>query len=432
MKNSFVLRGNICYSKNMTTFETAERAFLVCEDGVSRGIFAELPDRFSKLPCSDFGDCIIIPGLTDLHIHAPQFAFRGLGMDLELLAWLNEYALPEEAKYADLGYAKKAYSLFVNDLKKGPNTRAVIFATCHVPATISLMQMLDDSQLVTMVGKVNMDRNAPDNLCEESAERSAEATAEWIQAVTGRYSRTYPILTPRFIPSCSDGLMEKIGVIAKERGLPVQSHLSENLAEIEWVRELCPWAGCYGEAYDRFGLFGAPTPAIMAHCVYSCGEELELIKRNGVFIAHSPQSNTNILSGIAPVRKYLDAGLRVGLASDVGGGSDTSIFKIMRSAIEASKLRWRLVDQTEKPLTTEEAFYLGTIGGGRFFGRVGSFADGYEFDAVVLDDSNIAAPNRLSIADRVARIIYFSDDRNIRAKYVRGSELDLSCISAPA
>lgn len=429
---SFVLRGNICYSKNMTEFETAERAYLVCEEGVSRGVFKELPDRFGKLPCSDFGDCIIIPGLTDLHVHAPQFAFRGLGMDLELLEWLNKYALPEEAKYAVLSYAEKAYSLFVDDLKRGPNTRAVIFATCHVPATISLMRLLDDSQMVTMVGKVNMDRNAPDNLREESAERSAETTVEWLEAVTGRYERTYPILTPRFIPSCSDELMKKIGVIAKACGLPVQSHLSENLSEIAWVKELCPWAGCYGEAYDHFGLFGAPTPAIMAHCVHSGPGELELMKKNGVFIAHSPQSNTNILSGVAPVRKYLKAGLKVGLASDIGGGSDSSIFKIMRSAIEASKLRWRLVDQAEKPLTTEEAFYLGTIGGGEFFGKVGSFADGCEFDAVVIDDSNLTAPYRMPIADRVARIIYFSDDRNIRAKYVRGSELDLSGVSNPA
>lgn len=425
MERGFVLKGNICYSKNMTTFETAESAFLVCEGGVSRGVFGNLPEEFRHLPVKDYGDSVIIPGLTDLHVHAPQFAFRGLGMDMELLEWLNSYAFPEEAKYSDTAYAQRAYSLFVDELKKGPNTRAVIFATLHVQATIALMQMLSDSGLVTMVGKVNMDRNCPDSLRERDAEQSAEDTLAWL-AAAGSYPRTYPIITPRFIPSCSDELMAKLGEIAGERGLPAQSHLSENLSEIEWVNELCPWAGCYGDAYARFGLFGADTPTVMAHCVHSCEEEVALMKRKGVFVAHSPQSNTNILSGVAPVRRYLNAGLKVGLASDIAGGCDMSILKIMRSAIEVSKLRWRLVDQTEKPLATEEAFYLGTIGGGAFFGKVGSFEEGYEFDAVVVDDSSLSAPERLPVADRVARIIYFADDRNIKAKYVSGAEINIT------
>lgn len=424
MGNNFVLKGNICYSRDITAFETGEQAFAVCENGVSRGVFSTLPERYRKFPCIDYGDRIIIPGLTDLHVHAPQFAFRGLGMDIELLEWLEQYAFPEEARYADIEYAKTAYSIFVEDQKRGPNTRAVIFATCHVPATIALMEMLSESNLVTMVGKVNMDRNSPSSLREESAERSVAETVAWL-ATAGRYHNTSPIITPRFIPSCSDELMEKLGEIACERGLSAQSHLSENLSEIEWVKELCPWAGCYGEAYERFGLFGGSVNTIMAHCVYSSDAEIELMKKNDVFVAHSPQSNVNLMSGIAPVRKFLNAGLKVGLASDVAGGSDTSILKIMRSAIEVSKLRWRLTDQSEKPLTAEEAFYLGTVGGGSFFGKVGSFEEGYEFDAVVIDDSNLAAPRRLPVADRVVRIIYFAENRNIIAKYARGAEIDV-------
>lgn len=425
MGRDIVLKGNVCYSRNMTMLEIAERAFVVCENGISRGVFRELPAEFTRLPLIDYGEMIIIPGLTDLHIHAPQFAFRGLGMDMELLDWLNCYAFPEEAKYADMEYAEKAYPLFVKDLQKGPNTRAVILATCHVPATIALMRLLEESGLVTLVGKVNMDRNSPDYLREESARQSAMDTAKWLDAVSGAFQRTYPIITPRFTPACSDGLMEILGEMAAERGLPVQSHLSENLAEIEWVKELCPWAGCYGEAYDCFGLFGRQTPTVMAHCVHSGDEEIALMKRNGVFVAHSPQSNTNLSSGIAPVRRFIGAGLNIGLASDVAGGCDTSILKIMRSAIEVSKLRWRLAGQAEKPLTVEEAFYLGTKGGGAFFGKAGSFEEGYEFDAVVIDDSGLSGPARLSVADRLARIIYFSDDRNIKAKYARGARIAL-------
>lgn len=420
MERGFVLRGDVCYSKNLTTFATAERAYLVCEKGVSRGVFTELPEQFKNLPLTDYGDRMIIPGLVDLHVHAPQFSFRGLGMDVELLEWLNTHAFPEESKYSDLGYAARAYRDFVEDVRKGPNTRAVIFATVHAAATEMLMDMLDNSGLVTMVGKVNMDRNSAQGLQESSAERSAADTAAWLESTAGKYKNTYPILTPRFIPACTDELMEKLGVIAKEHSLPVQSHLSETVAEVEWVKKLCPWAECYGDAYDRFGLFGGQVPTIMAHCVYSGDREIKLLRDNGVFVAHSPQSNTNLASGAAPVRRYLDEGLSVGLASDVAGGCDTSLLRVMRSAIEVSKLRWRLVEQTGKPLTAAEAFYLGTVGGGSFFGKVGSFESGYEFDAVVIDDSVLAAPFELSVEERAARIIYFADDRNVTAKYARG------------
>ncbi|MFR9190595.1 MAG: amidohydrolase family protein, partial [Anaerotruncus massiliensis (ex Togo et al. 2019)] len=148
-----------------------------------------------------------------------------------------------------------------------------------------------------------------------------------------------------------------------------------------------PWSGCYGGAYDRFGLFGGDAPTIMAHCVHSTGEEIDLMQARGVFIAHCAQSNTNLASGVAPVRAYLDRGMKVGLGTDIAGGFSLSVFRAMADAVQASKLRWRLLDDSLRPLTVPEAFYLGTKGGGEFFGKVGSFEEGYEFDAVVLDDS---------------------------------------------
>ncbi|MDL2297723.1 amidohydrolase family protein [Synergistaceae bacterium OttesenSCG-928-D05] len=423
MDKSFVLRGNICYSKNMRELHTVPRGYLVCENGRSAGVFRELPGAFKHLPLEDFGERIIIPGLIDLHIHAPQFSYRGLGMDLELLNWLDTYTFPEEAKYKNIEYARRAYADFVEDVKKGPNTRAVVFATVHVLATELLMDMLEASGLVTMVGKVNMDRNASPDLQEESAEASARATSEWLADIAGKYKNTYPIITPRFIPSCTDELMRALKTIQAEHGLPIQSHLSENKNEIEWVKELCPGSASYGDAYDRFGLFGGSAKTIMAHCVWSDEDESDLIEERGVFVAHCPQSNTNICSGIAPIRRYIEKGLRVGLGSDVAGGSDTSLFKIMRSAIEVSKLRWRLVDRCDTPLTVGEAFFLGTMGGGEFFGKAGSFDEGYEFDAVVLDDTNLKSPLELSLKDRVARIVMYADDRNIDAKFVRGTKI---------
>lgn len=422
-EKSFVLKGNICYSRDREHVRTVPDGYLVCVEGVSEGVYESLPETYAGLPLIDCGDQLILPGLTDLHVHAPQFAFRGLGMDLELLDWLNTNTFPEEAKYADLDYAKKAYSIFVEDIRKGPNTRACIFATLHVPATELLMDLLEDSGLKTMVGKVNMDRNSPDILREESAEASARDTLRWLQETAGRYRHVQPILTPRFIPTCSDELMRRLKEIQQTYQLPLQSHLSENQGEIAWVQELCPDSAFYGDAYDQFGLFGGNCPTIMAHCVSSGDEEIRLMKERGVYIAHCPQSNTNLSSGIAPIRTFLEKGLRVGLGSDVAGGTVTSIFRAMADAIQVSKLRWRLADDTLKPLTLEEAFYLGTIGGGEFFGKVGSFEKGYELDAVVIDDASLTHPQELSIKERVERVIYLSDDRNITKKFVAGCQI---------
>ncbi len=161
----------------------------------------------------------------------------------------------------------------------------------------------------------------------------------------------------------------------------------------------------------------------MAHCVSSSEEEIELIKERGVFIAHCPQSNTNLSSGIAPVRTYLDRELNVGLGTDVAGGSGESIFRAMADAIQVSKLRWRLKDESLKPLTVEEAFYLGTLGGGSFFGKVGSFLEGYEFDALILDDSGLPHPQVLNLRERLERFIYLSDDRHLKGKYTGGNRI---------
>ena len=205
--------------------------------------------------------------------------------------------------------------------------------------------------------------------------------------------------------------------------MPVQSHLSENISEIQWVHELCPDTACYGDAYARYGMFGGRYPSIMAHCVHCPENELDMIKNNGVYIAHCPQSNTNLSSGMAPVRKFLDMGLNVGLGSDVAGGYTTSILRAMADAIGVSKLYWRTVDASAKPLCLEEVFYLGTKGGGAFFGKVGSFEKDYEFDAVVIDDSQYHKCIDLSVKQRLERAIYLSDDRHICAKYVQGRQL---------
>jgi len=366
---------------------------------------------------------MIIPGLVDLHTHAPQYAFRGMGMDLELLEWLYKYTFPEESRYESLEYAEKAYPLYVEDLRKSFTTRAVIFSTIHRESALFLVDQLEKTGLITCVGKVNMDRNAPEYYIEKT-ENSLRETERFIRE-TRNYKRTKAILTPRFIPTCTDELMRGLSGIQKESGLGLQSHLSENRNEIQWVKELCPDAEFYGDAYDRFGLFGGKCKTVMAHCVLSGEDETQLMRERGVYIAHCPSSNMNLSSGIAPIRKFITQGVKVGLGTDLAAGHSMSIVDEMICAVQASKMRWRYVSD-EEPINILDAFYMATRGGGEFFGKVGSFDKGYEFDALVIDDSK----SRSSIApddrSRFLRSLYLHHECSLRAKYVCGKKIDIS------
>lgn len=423
-KDSFVLRGGIAFSEGSKSIVTYSNGYVVCVDGICKGAFSQLPDKYKDLPVYDYGNKLIIPGMTDLHVHAPQYTFRGIGMDEELLAWLSKYTFPEEAKYSDLAYARKAYEYFSEDLRRCFTTRAVVFATLHNEATIELMNQLEKTGMITYVGKVNMDRNGGVGLEEEDAAASLKATVEWLEAIQGRYKNTMPILTPRFIPSCSDDLMRGLGKMSAERGLRIQSHLSENQSEVAWVKELVPESTSYANAYEIFDTMGtAELPTIMAHCVYSGEEEMAILKKHGAYIAHCADSNMNLTSGIAPIRKFIDAGINVGLGTDVAAGSSMNMIKTMLISLQASKMYYRLVDTNVKPLSFEEMFYLATLGGGSYFGKVGTFKDGYEFDAVVIDDSKMYSMRDMSVRERIERMVYNDADAFITDKYVKGNKI---------
>ena len=222
----------------------------------------------------------------------------------------------------------------------------------------------------------------------------------------------------------------KLREIQMTYGIPVQSHLSESKGEIDFVKFLRPKNSFYGDSYNEYDLFGknddigVDVKTVMAHCVWSTDEEVELMHKNGVFVAHCPASNMNLTSGIAPIRKYLDLGLNVGLGSDVAGGHSLSIFRAITDAIQVSKMYFRMVNENYKPLVFSESFYLATKGGGKFFGKVGSFEDGYEFDAIVLNDNVLSHPQTLNLAERMERAVYLGlDEKNLTAKFVAGTKV---------
>lgn len=423
MSDCFALKGNVIYAPRLGELTIRDNSFVVCKDGYVEGLFDTLPVDMGEIAVISHEGKMIIPGLIDLHLHAPQYAYRGLGMDMELLEWLSSYAFPEEAKYQNMEYAKKAYDIFAQDLKKSATTRACIYGTIYTESNLLLMELLEQTGQCFYVGKVNMDRNSPSFYCENSAEDSIYDTKRFIEESQKRFQNVYPIITPRFIPTCTDELLKGLGVIQKEGGLMVQSHLSENQAEIKWVGELCPWSDSYTDAYDKSGVFAGQGKTLMAHCVYLEEEEIEIMKNKNAFAVHCPQSNTNLASGIAPVRRYLEKGMRVGLGTDVAGGFSLSMFRAMADCIMTSKLYWRLQDTDSRPINMKEAFYLATKAGGEFFGKTGSFEKGYEFDAVVIKDDMISTAMELSTEQRLERLIYLSEQAEVVDKYVKGRKI---------
>ena len=413
------LKGNLIWTEELGSFRVLKDGYLLIEDNTILCVSAKKPEN---VPVADFGSSLITPGLYDLHLHAPQYMFSGLFMDEELLEWLDKHTFPLEARFADMDFACKAYTAFADDLKNSCTVRASVFGTIHRKSTLLLMSLLEKAGLCGYVGKVSMDRNSPDIL----TETTEEAISEEIRFIDEASSmkNIKPIVTPRFIPSCTDSLLSALGAIGKERNLPVQTHLDENQSEIEWVRELCPESRSYADAYERYGLLDGRS--IMAHSVWTTEEEMDILSSHDAWVAHSPSSNMNLSSGIAPVRRFLERGVNVGLATDTAGGSSLSMFRMITDSIQSSKLRWRLQDDSLPPLRFSEAFYIATKGGGSFFGKAGSFEPGFAADILILEDSSeemtVLAPE-LSIEEKLEFYAYRTPDRRPIAKYAHGKRI---------
>lgn len=416
-----IYKGNIVFSKDFGKYDIYENGYIAVEDEKVKGVYSELPEDLKNSDIEDYGDKIIIPAFSDIHLHAPQFVNRGLGMDKELLDWLEIYTFPEEAKYSDIEYAEKAYRKFVKELWKYGTLNAVVFATISRESTELLMEIMDDYGINGYAGKVNMDRNSPDFYIEETSE-SIEETEKFIKNTLDKFSRVKPIITPRFVPTCTAELMTELGKLAEKYDLKIQSHLSENRGEVEWVKELHPEASSYYDVYRKYGMI-RNGKTVMAHCVWNTDEETEGMKEDQAYVAHCPYSNTNLSSGIAPIRKYVEKGVPVGLGSDVSGGHQISIASVISIAAQVSKMRWVYVNSEEEALNAPELFYLATKGGGSFFGNTGSFEEGYYFDALVIDDSSLDDMKPRSIEERMERYFYLGDDRNIVKRFSSGREL---------
>ena len=387
------IKGNFLYTPSRHELTIHENQYAHIENGVVTGFMTDLPETTGPETVVDYSQDIIIPAFVDLHIHAPQYINRGLGFDEELLPWLEHYTFPAEGTLC--------FSAF---------------ATIHKESTWQLMELAEAMGFKAYIGKVNMDRNAPDYLLEDT-DRSLADTEELAVRCREALHKVRFIATPRFVPSTTEKLMTGLGRLCETYDLPVQSHLSENRNEVAWVKELHPDLPSYTAVYDAFGLL-RPEKTIMAHAIYLSDEEKRLLRDKGIYLAHCAQSNANLTSGIMPLRRNLENGLTCTIASDVAAGHTPAMNKQIALTIEISKL-YSLQHDREKALTIGEGLYLATKGPGRFYGRTGSFEKGYAFDALVIHMDDIEGLERTPF-EKLQQFIYDGDDRNIIARYVDG------------
>lgn len=405
-------------------FRVRKDAIAIVEAGKILSLERAVPARFSSLPVKELGEGIVIPSFIDLHVHAPQHMQMGAGLDLGLLEWLEYHTFPNESRFADEAYAQKIYPLFAAELLRQGSLRSVVYGTIHSAATLILAQMLEKAGLMAFVGKVNMDQNAPDDL-KEPSDGAINGSETFCRKLAGR-DRVRPIVTPRFAPSCTEKLMKDLGLLSRRLDLPVQSHLSETLSEAQWVSQLFPESPSYTHVYDDCGLLGPDS--LMAHAIFLSDEEIDLIVERSATLVHCPSANINLSSGIMPLGRYLDRGVNLGLGSDVGAGHTLAMYRAVVQAVQSAKLlRILRPQENHRAVTLSEAFYLATMGNGKFFtrqgwGACGAFEPGMSFDALYI---NMGLPETVNMSplSQLERFLYAGDDRHIKTRILAGREL---------
>uniref|UniRef100_H3GGA5 Guanine deaminase n=1 Tax=Phytophthora ramorum TaxID=164328 RepID=H3GGA5_PHYRM len=391
----------------------------------------------------DLGEQLLLPGFIDGHAHAPQYSFIGVGMHLPLLQWLETYTFPYESKFQDVDYARAVYEKAVRRHLHNGTTTCSYFATVHLEACKVLTDVLEHAGQRGYVGKVNMDRNGSSGL-QEDTQTSIDDTRAFVQYVQNKKNELLtPVITPRFVPSCSSKLMKALGEISREHTpkLPVQSHLGENRDEIKWVRSLHPESKTYTGVYDDHGLLHERS--YMAHCIWCNKGERELLREKQTAVIHCPNSNFSLSSGVLNVRRLLQEGIKVGLGTDVSGGYSPSMLDAIRQAVIASKLvsigNGSSSDEDsegkqEDSLSYAEAFHLATMGSAEALGlgdKVGNFMVGKDFDALVVDPYSANSPideahdpvEAADVLHTFQKFLFLGDDRNIVSIFVSGRQV---------
>ncbi|MBS0353998.1 MAG: guanine deaminase [Proteobacteria bacterium] len=373
----------------------------------------------------DHRDRLVLPGLVDTHIHYPQAGVIG-SFGRQLLDWLNDYTFPAEARFADYGVAERTAEFVVQRLLAHGTTTASVFATVHAHSVDAFFEASAARKLRMLCGKVLMDRNCPDDLRDDAVSGRADSQA-LIERWHGQGRLRYT-LTPRFAPTSTPEQLQAVGeLFASRPDLHLQTHLAENPAEIAWVRELFPERSSYLDVYAHYGLLGPRS--IYGHCIHLSPAERREMAATGAAAAFCPTSNFFLGSGAFDYAASTAAGMRVGLASDVGGGTSFSLIRTLGQAYEASQIH-------AAPLSGMRGWYLATLGGARALyldEHIGSFQPGREADFVVLDWD--ATPelawrmdNTRTLAERLFALMILGDEHCVVATHVLGAKVTTTTV----
>ncbi len=409
-----------------------EDGLVLVEDGriAAVGAYADLaPSLPAGLAVADHRGCLVMPGFIDTHIHFPQTRVIG-SYGAQLLEWLQKYTFVEEQKYGDPAHAAAAADFFLDELLRNGTTTAVVYCSVHPESVDAFFAAAQARRLRMIAGKVMMDRNAPPALT-DTPERGYRESKALLQRWHG-VDRLGYATTPRFALTSTDAQLEAAGALAREHPeCWVQSHLSENHAEIATALGLYPSARDYTDIYDRFGLLGPKS--IYGHCIHLSEREMARLSETGSVAAFCPTSNLFIGSGLFDMAAMRDPRrpVRVSLATDVGGGTS---YSMLQTAAEA----YKVLQLKGQNLPAAQAFYLKTLGNARALGLddgIGRLAQGYEADLVVLDPAATPAmSHRMAtiegdLAETLFVLMTMGDDRAVRATYVLGQKAP---VTAPA
>jgi guanine deaminase len=398
------------------------------EDGlliVENGVVVEAGDASTLMPqlsddvvVTDFPGKIIVPGFIDCHVHFPQLDIIA-SYGEQLLDWLNRYAYPAEARFVDEAYAREIANVFLDELLRNGTTTALVFGTVHAHSADAILEAAEARGMRLIAGKVLMDTNCPDAL-QDTAESAYADSKALIERWHGKGRLGYAI-TPRFALTSSEEQLTAAGQLASEYpDVWIHTHLAENKAEVEEIARQFPESRSYLDVYDQHGLLR--ERAVFAHCLHMDDEDRSCMAAKGGAAAFCPTSNLFLGSGLFDLRAMRGANVRVGLGTDVGGGTSLSL---LTTASEAYKVL-HLQDQA---LPATRALYLATLGAAEALyldDKVGNFKPGKEADFVVLDPAGSSLSERrtrvaTSIEEALFAITMLADDRHVAATYIAGT-----------
>jgi len=400
--------------------EYLDDGLLIVENGYVRETGeaeALLPGLPGDVELVEHRDKLIIPGMIDCHVHFPQIDIIA-SYGEQLLDWLNRYAYPVEQKFADAAHAAEVADFFVDELLRNGTTTALVFATVHPQSVDAIFDKALKQNMRLLAGKVLMDKNCPEALRDDPQSGYTDSLA-LINKWHGKGRLSYAI-TPRFAVTSSEDQLAEAGRLASERpDVYVHTHLAEDNDEVELIAKQFPWSASYLDVYEHFGL--VRERSVFAHCLHLDDGDRKTLSEHGGAIAFCPTSNLFLGSGLFDLRSANDKGIRVGLGTDVGGGTSLSV---LRTASEAYKVL-HLQGQALPPF---DALYLATLGAARALyleDKIGNFEPGKEADFVVLDSrATSITSRRLSRSDDVAEklfaLIMLGDDRSVVATYLMG------------